>query len=96
MAKPKILRSATRAKHDENRPAGLAKNMLALELIGDGLVALIWPKRQLNLWNVGPKPYRKLTTAVARRPMLVRAIGAAEVAAALWWTRRIYRVHAVG
>jgi len=85
--------TALRPRRDENRPAGIAKNILALGFVGDGLVALVWPKRQLSLWMVGPKPYQRLTRAVRDRPMLVRMTAAAELAAALWWTRRIYQRH---
>lgn len=79
----------------KDRPMGAAKNIVALSVIGDGIVAMMWPRRQLMLWKFGPKPYQRLTQSVADRPLLVRALGAAELAGGLWWARRIYQAHAV-
>lgn len=82
-------------RHAERRRVGIAKNMLAIGLIGDGIVGLVWPKRQLRLWKAGPQPYQRLTQAVMERPLLVRLTAATELAAGLWWNRRIYRAHNV-
>lgn len=83
-----------RASRDRRRRSGAAKNILAIGLIGDGVVALIWPRRQLTLWKFGPEPYQRLTQAVAERPLLVRLVAAAEIATGLWWNRRVYDTHA--
>lgn len=77
----------------EARQVGIAKNVLAIGLIGDGVVGLIWPKHQLQLWKAGPRPYQHLTQAAMDRPILVRLTAAAELAAGLWWNHRIYRAH---
>ena len=77
----------------EARRLGIAKNMLAIGLIGDGIVALVWPQRQLRLWKAGPRPYQRLTQAVMDRPLLVRLTGATELVVGLWWNHRIYEAH---
>jgi hypothetical protein len=52
-----------------------AKHFAAMVLIGDGVMALIHPTFDANAWKRGPKPWRNLT----------RAIGAAQIAAGIYW-----------
>ena len=55
----------------------------ALLLVGDGVVAIIQPRRDALAWEIGPKSWQSLMDYLARHPRLTRVIGAAEVAAGL-------------
>ncbi len=68
------LSGATRAKH-----------FAAMLLIGDGVMALVRPRRDATAWEAGPKVWRDLMRALADRPGLTRAIGAAQVVGGVLW-----------
>lgn len=72
-----LITSPTRAKH-----------FAAMVLIGDGVMALIRPTADASAWNRGPRPWRKLMRSLAKRPNLTRAIGAAQIAAGIYWALR--------
>ncbi len=57
-------------------------------LIGDGVMALVHPSKDARAWKTGPKAWRELMEALAARPMLTMAIGAAQVAGGIWWAFR--------
>ena len=64
------------------------KELLALLLVGDGVVAVLQPTRHTLLWRSGPTRYRRLMEAFVRRPQATRFVGALEVAAGVWWAGR--------
>lgn len=89
------LPSWSRTGRNGGDPASdVAQDVLALGLVGDGVVSVLWPRRRLMSRKFGPRPYQRLTQAAADRPQLIRSIAAAELAAGLWWTHRLYRAHA--
>jgi hypothetical protein len=55
--------------------------ILGLAMIGEGLVGLASPKRYAQFWEVGPRPLRRFTAALAEHPNVMRAVCAAEAAA---------------
>jgi hypothetical protein len=55
-----------------------AKHFAAMILIGDGVMALVHPKK-------GPKVWRDLMHGLSKRPVLTRAIGVAQIAGGIWW-----------
>ncbi len=61
---------------------------LAIFLIGDGLVAMVEPRRHTRLWMGGPAPYRQLMETLERQPRLAQIVGAAQVVLGLWWASR--------
>ncbi len=61
------------------------KHFVALACIGDGVLAIVNPRRDASAWSVGPAPWVNLMQALRRRPTLTRMIGAAEVAGAIYW-----------
>jgi hypothetical protein len=63
--------------------------LTVMMMIGDGAVALLWPRRDIAAWMLGPKGWQNQMHALGRHPGWVRAIGAAEIAAALLWARNI-------
>lgn len=64
--------------------------LVAMVLIGDGVVAISAPSRHSLLWRSGPKWWGDFMQDLAGRPNLVRALGAAEAGAGLWLARRQY------
>jgi hypothetical protein len=60
------------------------KYIVASFLVGDGVMALLDPQRVAEVWVDGPKPWRQMMRALAKRPDLIRAIGAAEAAFGVW------------
>jgi uncharacterized protein YjeT (DUF2065 family) len=62
-----------------------AKHFAAMVLIGDGMMAMIHPERDAKAWSKGPKVWRNLMKGLYTRPQLTRAIGAAQIAAGIWW-----------
>lgn len=61
------------------------KHFTAMVLIGDGIMALVRPEHDALAWNCGPGPWRQLMKGLQDRPQLTRAIGALQVAGAIWW-----------
>jgi hypothetical protein len=64
------------------------KELLAMMMIGEGVIAAIAPRRHTLLWNTGPRPLRRLVVYFARRPQITRILGAAEVGLGYWLARR--------
>ncbi len=64
--------------------------LIAMLVIGDGVIALVAPRRHSLLWRFGPEGYRRAMEAFAERPALVRALAAAEICAGLWLALRQY------
>lgn len=62
----------------------LSAEMLAILMIGDGVLALTQPRRHMQLWNTGPEPWRKLCSYFEQRPDLTRAVGLASIGLGLW------------
>jgi len=60
------------------------RHFAALILIGDGLLACVRPARDARAWKFGPEPWRSLMGAMAKRPQLTRAVGAAQIGLGLW------------
>ena len=61
------------------------KHFTAMVLIGDGVMALIHPQKDALAWKGGPDAWKKLMHALHERPNLTRAIGAAQIAGAVYW-----------
>jgi hypothetical protein len=56
------------------------KNLTAMLLIGDGVLAILRPYRNARTWDVGPDSWKALMQYLSDHPDLLRAIGVAEVA----------------
>ena len=65
-----------------------ALEVLALAMAGDGLLALLQPRRHMGLWRIGPRPLRELSDFFYDRPRFTRLVGAFSVAAGLWLPHR--------
>lgn len=62
----------------------------AMMAIGDGVLAMLYPHRHVELWEGGPSPYRELVAWCDRHPNRTRALGAVEVGLGLWLATRQY------
>ena len=56
-----------------------------MALIGDGVLALVRPEHDALAWKGGPRPWRETMQFLHDRPVLTRAIGAVQIAGAVWW-----------
>jgi hypothetical protein len=64
------------------------KELVAMTLIGDGMLTAIDPERHLKLWRVGPRACTRTIDALARRPALSRLLGATAALTGIWWASR--------
>lgn len=64
------------------------KEVIAILLVGDGVVALVNPFRHSLLWRSGPGLWERLMDPFVETPALTRWLGALEAAAGLWLASR--------
>lgn len=74
-----------------NQPLKLSAEMLAIVMVGDGVIALTQPRRHMQLWNAGPEPWRNLVSYFEERPLLTRAVGLASIGLGLWLASALRR-----
>ena len=55
-------------------------DVVAIALIGDGMVAALIPTRHSRRYEAGPRPWRGVMRYFARRPALTRLLAVFEVA----------------
>jgi len=64
------------------------KELVALWLLGEGIVGAIRPKRYMKLWRFGPEPYKEFIDTLTDHPNATRILCAAEAGLGLWWALR--------
>lgn len=64
------------------------RQLVALVIVGDGVVGFFKPRWHSLLWDLGPEPYRNLMQRFAREPGTARMIYAAEVVVGTWLATR--------
>ena len=64
--------------------------LVAMLMIGEGVLTLIAPRRHSLLWEFGPEGYRRVIEAFAEHPTLSRLVAAAEAGLGLWLALRVY------
>ena len=62
--------------------------LIGILMIGDGVVAVIDPRRHGLLWLAGPSLWRQTMMPFVRHPALMRSVGLAEALAGLWLARQ--------
>lgn len=62
--------------------------LLALTMIGEGVVGAIKPREYLLLWKVGPRPLRDFVQRCADRPELMRGVFTAQISLGAWLALR--------
>lgn len=65
--------------------------LLGIMLVGDGVVAMMRPRRHMRLWTLRAPGLHEMAVGFERRPGLTRAVAAAEIAAGLWLAGRALR-----
>jgi hypothetical protein len=65
-----------------------AMECVAMMMIGDGVLALVEPRRHVSLWVAGPRWWRAMMEPFLDRPGLSRCVGAGEVALGVWLAHR--------
>jgi hypothetical protein len=61
------------------------KELVAMTLVGDGILTAIDPERHLKLWRFGPRACTRTIDALVRRPLLTRVLGVAATITGIWW-----------
>jgi hypothetical protein len=64
--------------------------LLAILMIGEGVLTLIAPRRHSLIWNFGPEDFRRAIEGYAEHPTLARVVAAAEAGLGLWLALRVY------
>jgi hypothetical protein len=62
--------------------------ILGLLMIGEGVMAALYPRRYLGLWRFGPRWMRAMVDEFTRHPEATRAIGGLEAGLGLWLATR--------
>jgi hypothetical protein len=58
--------------------------VIALAMIGEGIVGLLRPRRYLLFWNIGPEWLRKTAKSLADHQDATRLMCVGEIALGLW------------
>ena len=64
------------------------KELGAMMIIGDGVLALLAPRRHVALWLEGPKLWRTTMMPFVKRPRTTRLLGAFGLGVGLWLASR--------
>lgn len=67
----------------------LLKDLMAMLLVGDGVLGAAWPTRHLRRWSGGPGALRQGIELAARHRAATRAAALVEVGAGLWFASRL-------
>lgn len=59
--------------------------IVAIVVIGDGVVGALFPARHAARWVHGPGPWRRAMRPFVEHPGLTRALGVVEVAGGVAW-----------
>ncbi|QJW93162.1 hypothetical protein [Frigoriglobus tundricola] len=77
---------------DGSLTANRLKDVAAMLLVGDAVLAFVVPEKRVRLWHSGPGWWERLVTPLRERPDLVRLLSVAEAGVGLWLAGRV-RVH---
>ena len=64
------------------------KELLAILMIGDGVLALIAPGRHPRLWQFGPRGYQQLMQAFSEHSTMKRFSGIGQIGFGVWLASR--------
>ncbi len=62
--------------------------LLALALVGEGVVGLVHPTRYSRFWKIGPRPLRESIEALAQHRAVARGLFVVEIGLGLWLALR--------
>jgi hypothetical protein len=69
--------------------AARIKELIALTMIGEGVIGMLDPKGHLRLWRVRPRPLRKVVDWSLGRPGLMRARWVGQIGLGVLWAMRL-------
>ena len=69
-------------------PGKQLKELLAIGMIGEGIVGFIKPRRYTLLWKFGPKPYQEFIEKAAEHKGLTRLLCGVEAGLGVWLALR--------
>lgn len=64
------------------------KEITAMMMIGEGLLAVLIPSRHAHLWKFGPAAYQRAVDYFEDHPNTTRLLGAGEIGLGLWMALR--------
>lgn len=64
------------------------KETFGMMMIGDGIVALLEPRRHVDLWADGPRIWKCMMKPFISRPGLTRIVAGLELGLGLWLSSR--------
>ena len=67
------------------------KDIIAMQLIGDGALTLIAARNRALLWRFGPEGLRKSASWQAEHPLFMRLEGAVSIGLGVWLAWWQYR-----
>lgn len=62
-----------------------SNELVAIVLVGDGVIGLVQPRRHAQLWKVGPAPLRALMEVLAERPWITQLAALGQIVFGVWW-----------
>jgi hypothetical protein len=62
--------------------------LIALVMIGDGVIGTFKPRRHSLLWDIGPGPFRNMMETLAANPGKARLLYGAEILLGAWLAER--------
>jgi hypothetical protein len=66
-----------------------AINLMAMLMIGDGMLAMLMPQRHARTWEKGPHLWEIIMRYFIKRPELTRWLGAVELATGVWLAQQL-------
>ena len=67
------------------------KDLIAMVLLGDGILTLLSPRQRALLWRFGPERLRKSTLWQAEHPLYMRLEAIASIGIGIWLALRQYQ-----
>lgn len=64
------------------------KEVMALLLIGDGIISILEPRRHTKLWARGPVPYRRAMKPLVKDPVVAQLVGVGLIGLGVWLASR--------
>jgi hypothetical protein len=64
------------------------KELLAIGMVGEGVLAMFFPTEHLSLWHVGPGPMKRAIRYCEERPGLTRLLATMEAGFGFWLASR--------
>jgi hypothetical protein len=65
------------------------KDVAAMLLVWDAVLAFAMPEKRVRLWHSGPTWWEKLVAPLRQRPDVVRLLSVAEGSVGLWLAGRV-------